>query len=333
MNDKAQPTTGGDDALEQLLRAVPPRARPDVDDAASARTALHGEWQTVVRRRRRRHLVSGFALAASVIAGLFIAVPILQSPAPAAVVASIETGSGSIYVVGQDRAASDRMLADGLRAGHSIMTGDSGGAALRMTSGESLRLDSNVRIEFTSADRLVLLAGRVYVDSGPDGTARSLTIVTPHGDVTHLGTQYITAVDGDELSVMVREGRVSIDGNFHDVDVQPGQRVSLSGRLRPQVSSVSSYGMGWSWATELAPAVDFDGRQVLELLQWFSRETGFELQFESADARRLAEETLKGSVSNSHPAPAEALRIWMMTVDLDWRIDNGVLRISEAVID
>jgi hypothetical protein len=67
---------------------------------------------------------------------------------------------------------------------------------------------------------------------------------------------------------------------------------------------------------------------VLELLEWVSRETGLQLRFESAGAEELArKELLKGEID---APPTNALRLWMMSVDLDWRIDDGVIYVSET---
>ena len=75
-------------------------------------------------------------------------------------------------------------------------------------SGGSLRLDEDTRLEFIDEKTVFLYRGRVYFDSihsdGSDST--SLVIKTSQGVVTHIGTQYMASIDGDELIVSVREG-------------------------------------------------------------------------------------------------------------------------------
>jgi hypothetical protein len=117
----------------------------------------------------------------------------------------------------------------------------------------------------------------------------------------------------------VREGEVSIDGTYHDQTVHKGQRVEMTGSSRPTVTNTTGAGREWQWVETVAPAISVDGMTVLEFLQWVAREIGHSLQFESDDAEALARSTLlKGTVNAD---PRTELRLRMMTVDLDARID------------
>lgn len=76
----------------------------------------------------------------------------------------------------------------------------------------------------------------------------------------------------------------------------------------------------------MAPAPSFDGSQVHEFLTWVSRETGLDLQYADENAEQLAVgATFNGVVETR---PTLALEFWMQTIDLDYRIEGGVIYVS-----
>ncbi len=323
-NDTDQLDMTTDAALETLLRQASPRPVPNADDEAAVRRAVHAEWQGVVRRTRRRTWTVRFGLAATVVLAAFLAVDALRDGQDMPVeVASIDRSFGSIYLLGDRSELRETKELVSIVAGQTVVTGRHSGVGFVLNSGVSLRVDANARIEFLEEDVVQLHSGRVYVDS----QSGALLIRTEHGDVTPLGTQYITRVDDRQLSVAVREGKVTITGRFHDAIASTGQQVSLRGSQRPSIANVARHGELWAWAEATAPSADFDGKSVKEFLEWVSRETGLALRFSSTDAEELANErTLNGRIDT---APMNALRVWMMGVDLEWRVDGGAIIISE----
>jgi len=333
MSNDRQVETSGDDRLEALLRRAEPRPKPSQTDAAQVREVVRAEWQQVVKRRGTRQQVTRFAIAASVVLAAFLVFNTFRSSDPVDVrIADIEQSFGSIFLLGDRSELRETNHLPEIRSGQTIVTGAGSGMGLELVGGSSVRVDERTRIEFVRETELFLHSGRVYVDSRPSGaigyTNDRLEIRTPHGVVRHVGTQFIAAVVDAGLSVSVREGSVGIEGRYHDATVQTGQQVKLLGRQRPTVLNVAPFGEHWSWTEAMAPGRDFDGRRVLELLEWVSRETGLQLRFESAGAEELArKELLKGEID---APPTNALRLWMMSVDLDWRIDDGVIYVSET---
>ncbi len=315
-----------DKELESLLSQAGPRPVPSAEQVAVARDCVQEEWQAVVNRRRRNRLVS-LAAAATLVIAAFFSFSLQQTPPPAVTVANIERSLGSIYLLGDRAELRETNDLLSVTAGQTVVTGASSGVAFSMHDGLSLRVDERTRVEFVDATTAYLHNGRVYVDT--NGAQRTdLRIESEHGAVMHVGTQYMMTVDKRTLAVSVREGTVAIDGSFHDATVSPGQRIQLSGTGRPDVANLPLHGEHWQWVEALAPSADFDGRSVHEFLEWVSRETGLALEFETAGAERLAlAETLNGRIDT---APTDALRVWMMGVDLDWRIENGVIYISET---
>ena len=76
----------------------------------------------------------------------------------------------------------------------------------------------------------------------------------------------------------------------------------------------------------MAPVPSFDGRPVHEFLTWVSRETGLELQYEGEAAERLA--AASAFVGEVETRPTLAFEFWMRTIDLDYRIEGGVIHVS-----
>ncbi len=316
------------DDLETLLRQAGPRPVPAPADVAAAKTALRSEWHDVTGRRRTRRRLAGFAIAATVLAGVFAVYNAARVPVVDAVqVATIAKSFGPVYVLGE---RAELRPTDGLlqvASGQTIVTGSGAGIALAWANGGSLRIDEDTRIRFARDDAVFLESGRAYFDSvAGAASAVEFKLITEHGEVRHLGTQYMTEVDRDRLLVSVREGSVTIDGVYHEQTLAAGQQALLAGRQRPSVLSISRSGDAWNWVVRTAPAADMDGRTLYEFLVWVSREMGLELRFEGASERVAHEAILRGTIDTE---PAEALRLRLATAALDWRIEGGVIYITE----
>jgi hypothetical protein len=74
------------------------------------------------------------------------------------------------------------------------------------------------------------------------------------------------------------------------------------------------------------PGVDVDGKTLHEFLLWVSREMGLELRFEGEAEAVAREAVLRGTIDTE---PAEALRLRLATAALNWRIEGGVIYITD----
>jgi len=325
---------GERDTLEDLLRRASPRPVPAPEDLTAVKSAVRDEWRTVTTRRTDRLRLANFAIAASVLVGVFAVLNILRVPAVDVVqVARIEKSFGPVYVLGeQAELRPTRNLSD-VMSGQTIVTGDGAGLALSWAAGGSLRADENTRIRFSSGEAVFVEEGRVYFDSiassiggGDVADVPVFMLQTQYGDIRHLGTQYMTDVARDSLVVSVREGEVMIDGTYHDQTITSGQQATFVGSQRPSILSVSRTGQAWDWVGRTTPAADVDGRSLHQFLVWVSREMGLELRFEGK-AEAVAEAAiLRGTIDTE---PADALRMRLATAALKWRIDQGVIYITD----
>ncbi|MBT8092183.1 MAG: FecR family protein [Gammaproteobacteria bacterium] len=325
---------GDDDMLEELLKEVSPRPVPSSQDEAKVRRAVRGEWRKVADRQRSRRKVMQYAMAATVLLGLFAVFNAFRVPAGAGVeVASIQKTVGAIYLLGD--AAELRRTNDLSRVftGQTIVTGNDAGMALAWGDGGSVRVDENTRVEFVARDVAYLHSGRLYFDSTPPTLTAGVTasdsagfaVRTDHGDVTHVGTQFMTQALDDALIVSVREGEVAIDGESYSHTARPGEQVTLRGQQRPSVLRIGVTGGDWEWAGRMAPAVVVDGRPLIDFLQWASRELGLTVEFQGGAEAVAQQAILRGSIDKE---PSEALRLRLASAALAWRIDGGVIYIS-----
>ena len=326
-----------DHAVEALLEQATPRPTPPTEDERMIHDAVQSEWQAVTTRHIRRRRLSNFAVAATVLVAVTVAFNQFRvNDVVPLQVASIEKSHGSIYLLGEQSELRELSDFATISAGQTIVTGSDAGIGLVWGNGGSLRVDANTRIEFVSPAEVYLREGRVYFDSrGTEITAAitgsgvvspALAIETEHGTVTHLGTQYMTYVNDAELTVSVREGQVAIDGTYRNETAHDGQQMTISGRGLPTVLDITGYGKDWAWIEPVAPVPEFDGRPVHEFLSWVSRETGLQLMYDDDDAEQLAAgSTFFGEVETR---PTLALEFWMRTIDLDYRIEGGVIYVS-----
>jgi len=322
------------EALEDLLRHSSPRPVPSQEDEAVVRAAVHSEWRELTNGRKTRRRVAQYALAATVLLGAFLAFNSFRTPVINFVqVATIEKSVGPVYVLGEQSELQETGNLSNVVAGQTIVTGDGAGLALAWGGGGSIRVDEHTRVRFTDDQAIFLESGRVYFDSLSStflagiagGGSPVFTLRTEHGTVQHTGTQFMTEVATDALVVSVREGQVAIAGTRHDHDAIAGQQVTLTGLQQPSVVNIGSHGAAWDWIGRTTPAADVDGRSLHEFLSWICREMGLELRFEGQAEAIARDAVLKGTIDT---APAEALRLRLATAALDWRVDEGVIYIS-----
>jgi len=334
----------GDDAIETLLEKAAPRPTPPDKDEKIVRDAVHAEWLAVAGKVRLRQRMTHFAIAATVVLGIAVAFNALQGTAVNAVqIATIGNSHGSIYLLGEQSELRKMTDLESISAEQFIVTGADAGIGLEWGSGGSLRVDKNTRIEFISADSVYLHSGQIYFDVKPSALSASISagsneiaalnsvsgfkIETDHGLVRHVGTQFMTLVDADRLSVSVREGEVSVDGVYLEEAVAvAGQQMTLSGRARPSLLDIDKFGEAWNWIEATAPAANINGRSVDEFLTWIGRETGLQISYASLDAKQMAQNgILRGNVDM---APRDELAFRMSGEDLSYRIDGGTIYVT-----
>jgi ferric-dicitrate binding protein FerR (iron transport regulator) len=303
--------------LWRLLESAGARPEPPAEDLARIKEAFRAEWREHVRRRESRGRLRLLALAAAVVIAVGAAWWLWRVEAGPA--ARVESVTGIVGI-------------SGLAVGQEILAGTeletaSGRAALRLVGGPSLRLDTGTRVRLVSAAEVRLDRGAVYLDSIPG--ARQVSVHTPLGVVTDVGTQFEVRLLGEEsaLRVRVREGEVRIKGGEASLSAAAGSEVTLRESGSVERRRVALHGPDWSWVLEAAPPLEIEGLSLQELLARVARETGWTVEYEDPDlAASAGSIRVHGSVGGL--APDQALEVVLPGAGLRHRIVDGRLLIS-----
>ncbi len=331
MNDPGDNTVReNDQAIEDLLGRAAPRPTPPADAMLEAKLAIQQDWQRVTRRRTSRRRMMLMATAATFVFAVALVMNTLLAPVEQPVqVATMDKAVGTVYMLGEKSELSPVVDLAAVRSGETIKTDSNASVGLSWGNGGSLRLDQNTEVRFVAADRIALQSGRVYYDSMPEtGLPARLTISTHEGDVTHIGTRFMAAVDDASLTVSVRDGRVRVDG-YHRITVNEGKRTRFIGASRPEELDIRVYGPDWQWVETTAPVQALDGKKLKDLLAWVARETGYRIEFNEGLESEVDDVDVTGV---DRDTPREALDKSLRITALDYRFDdeNGVIIISHA---
>ena len=278
------------------------------------------EWHRTSTRSRVRRWAMPLAIAASAV--LAVAV-ILQQPPPAPV--NVPLGE-----VARNIDAGSTAFREGSKifAGDTVASGSTGGISIMLADGESIRLDRQTTVAFAGRDRLRLLDGRVYADTGNFVYRdKALVIETDSGLVTDVGTQFSVDARGGSLDVAVREGRVDVRSDRQEHVAVAGERLILEPGQTVKFKEIAPHDDYWGWVSALAPVYEIENRSLLDFLRWAARETGRELVFEDNELRMSAMKTdLHGSVENFQPD--EAITAVLATTRFNYRIADDRIVIT-----
>lgn len=331
-----------EEEVRRLLAEAGPRSEVPAWDLAAIKAAARREWSDMVRaERERKRLVRGsgaLALAASLVLAVLAAWWWSARTAPSAPerVASIEVVRGAVTVeeVAERHGAPGASVGERLPAGAVVSTGDGadGRLAVRLEGGHSLRLDGGSRARLLSARRLELLRGAVYLDSGPlPAVGPPVEIVTAFGIVRDIGTQFEVRLGAgaSAVRVRVREGKVSLDSDGSTHLAAAGEELSLDSDGSVMRAQVEPWGGVWEWVERSAPGLEIDNLPLAGYLDWVSRETGLDVEWESTALERSAASIrLHGTITEL--TPRESLTVLLPASGLGWEVEPGVLRITAA---
>jgi ferric-dicitrate binding protein FerR (iron transport regulator) len=205
-----------------------------------------------------------------------------------------------------------------LRAGEAIPAGATvvtaagtgqavaGRASLRLADGTVLRLDAGTYARFVSPTAVALEQGAIYADSGENGSG--LTVTTPAGTASDLGTRFSVRLIGlrrSALEIRVRDGAVAVERGSQSWLTPAGEELVVSPGGEPHRRPIDPWGPEWDWVLEAAAGYRIEGRTLGELLDWVTRETGWNVRWAepdlAADAREIV---LRGAIGRLRPDQA-----------------------------
>jgi len=277
-----------DRSIETLIRLAGERETPSAAASARARLAAEQSWRRMLdepaqRARWRMPLVYAAALGLAAIA--IFCWTRRDAAAPATVVARIVALEGSSTL----RQGDSRLAAvpdAKVMSGSTLSTAD-GRVAASFADALSLRLNAKTALRFDGHDRVTLLYGTLYVDSGGLNAGPPLTIATPAGDIRHVGTQFQVQVSGDTTRIRVREGRVALRRDSRDETrlVAAGDELEVLGDEEHWRHGLPFFGQPWEWTASVATALAIDDRPMAEFLAWITREHGWQLHYSDEEVQ------------------------------------------------
>jgi ferric-dicitrate binding protein FerR (iron transport regulator) len=313
-------------SIEALIRLAGERDAPSAPGTERARAAAFESWQSglrAARARRSRPRAFGWAAAAGLMTLAVVGAWYGFESRPM-LVARVAAVSGDVRLSGRTEAPAPRTA---VLAGETLVS-RSGRIALAFGA-LSLRVDRDTRLTLDSQDRVTLVEGNVYVDSGGVNASTPFTIVTPAGDVRHRGTQFLVNVAGGVTRIRVREGRVTLDTAGMDHEVSAGERLEVEGALARLTGPQASHGADWEWAVAVAPAFDVENRPLAEFLAWIAREHGWQLRYADAAQQSAAQAVrLHGSLEGLD-ANAMIARVSLIT-GIPMTLGDGALTVGGA---
>ncbi len=303
----------------ELIRSAGRRPEIPAEDLAAIKEAAATEWRKTVAAERGRRIRARaiYALAASLLIVLlggwwWRSDRPLTAPME---IATVELSSGAIAVGG------------GLFEGELLEA--IGLVTLRMTGGQSVRLEDGTRLRLISESLLELESGALYVDSDPSAVAGGkLEIDTPFGLVREIGTQYEVRIseETDSLRLSVREGSISIKTNGESHSAARGEQLILNSDGSVARAAVAPDGPEWQWVLEAAPALDIEGLSLSSFLIWISRETGWDVRYADEEIAASAQNiSLHGTIEGLRPD--ESLGVILQGSGLDYRMEDGAVLI------
>jgi ferric-dicitrate binding protein FerR (iron transport regulator) len=301
---------------------------------AQLRAEFHAAAVHAPSSTRRRHRLTGWKIAAAM--GVMIVVlgsaMTWQTMQPAAIAANLEALDGSLLSHGAHWFSGESQARQGaaLSVGDSLTVSSDGGALLRISPDLTVRLAAGSRARLAAKDEIVLTAGAAFVDATP-GAHNALRVVTAHGVVTHLGTQYQVRSERNQIEISVREGSARLTTGQLTKVAAAGEWLLHRDRSNSvQSGKLSADDPRFDWIAALPSEFKLDGATLGEFLTWFHRETGIApIYAESLDGGHLRLVQLKGSIENLEPF--EALSLVLATADLAWHRDGAKVIIEQRL--
>jgi hypothetical protein len=319
--------SGAMDDIGQLIKFVGAREAVPDERFERARRKVLGHWQTVFEEQRvekhpRRYGVIAIAASVAVVVGMSFVIWNQFHVAPVDSLASVERVLGEVLVAGEVASSDSEIGADS-----SIVTDSDGRIALRMSGGQSLRVDSASHVILHSPGHVSLKAGALYIDTAFAIKENPILVSTPLGTAQDIGTQFQVRLLDEILLVGVREGLVEVTrpGGF-GLSVNKGHFVELSDSSEQTERPLESGGPDWDWIETVVPEFDIDGATLERYLEWYAHERSLELEWANVASRTRAGATfLTGSIAGA--SLDEGLEIVQRISAFDYQLTGDTIRI------
>ena len=280
MNDPFEKNRNGASDMDEIGRLI---------NFAGAREAVPGErfervqqnvrahWQQVVAeqhtaRRSQRFNIIAIAASLVLVAATTLVLWNLSYVLKIEPLASVERVLGEVQI--RDESAQKH----GHNCQHTNRYGDTSRIALRMSGGQSLRIDTASQVIVHSPNHISLESGAIYMDTAFSETEEPILVSTPLGSAQDIGTQFQVRVTPMLLVVGVRQGLVEITQPGQQThSVNKGYYVELSDAGESSQHPLQPGDPDWAWIETVAPEFNIQGASLEQYLQWYVSERGVDL--------------------------------------------------------
>lgn len=204
-----------------------------------------------------------------------------------------------------------------------LVTGTSEMATVSLRDGSVVRLAPNSRLVLsgTTEEREVALKGRAFFAIAPDDE-RPFQVHADAGTVTVLGTRFDLESEGENLRVVVVEGRVSIATGGRQLEVGAGEMGRVLDGTPTPTARIPSIDSLLDWVGNF---LAFQATPLAQAALEIEREYGVRVDITDT---ALAERTVTGWFADK--ALDEVLRIVCAVVAAQCKTDGGVVTISPS---
>lgn len=321
-----------DEKFDDLLSEASPRPVPGNTRKEEIYGELRSEWiasnQQV--KRKRQYLISG--IAASLVAALVVVTQLDTGIVdPVAAPDAVLVRSAGTATTLNGRPIEEVIPVNAplrFKSGDIIATGADSAIAINWSTTGSLRMGAGSEITLASNEGIRLTSGEIYYDSRSFNAsdATPIEVETDFGTIHHVGTQFLASVDSAGAKISVREGQVTFGNESKSVLIKAGESGYIDENVNATISPISANDSSWSWATNVAPDWNVDGRSTMEIIHWLARETGLAVEFESELAREYAiSDRIRGI---REIEPIRALSIIPVATELRFEINDAAIRIG-----
>ena len=237
------------DVLAKLIRKAGRRETPPGDAYDQALAVATEAWQAKVRTRRQRIFVGRLAAGLAIVSVAALLWTNL-SLTPDIRIAHVDRIIGSVESNDGPDSAWIQVTEDEqpLYANSRLRTLPGSRLGLRMANGVSLRVAGSTEFSLDEPGRITLLAGKIYIDSGPDSdSTRQIQVVTAAGIARDVGTQFEVQYVSETYRLRVREGRVNLLRESAEITNAAGAQLEIDSAGHLEHSRISPADPEWQW--------------------------------------------------------------------------------------
>lgn len=203
-----------------------------------------------------------------------------------------------------------------------VVTGPGEMTTIEMEDGSVIRLapSSQVRFSEGSGDRAVHLDGKAFFSVAPDET-RPFQVVTPQARAVVLGTRFEVAGEGEQVRLLVVEGRVAFEGSRGRVEVGAGEISVASNQEVSQPRPMSEEDAMPDWTGRF---LAFRETPLREAFNEIARSYGVRVEL---TIPALGERTVTASFTGQEIG--HIVDVLCTIASTDCTLDDGTITISE----